>query len=136
MILLFFDIIISIFFKLARVSKLSRFYRLLKLLKPEIVILLGNLYETFSAAIAASQNNIPIAHIQGDESNFGTWDDSYGYGITKLSHLHFTTIEKYRQQVIRFGESSEKVFNVGSLLVEKIKTLPSGQKIDIYFKKY
>ncbi|MCD4719761.1 MAG: UDP-N-acetylglucosamine 2-epimerase [Desulfobacula sp.] len=106
--------------------------RVLKLLKPDIVILLENSYETFTAAIAASQNNIPIAHIQGGESDFRTWDDSYGYGITKLSHLHFTSTEKYRQQVIRFGEPSQNVFNVGSLLIEKIKTLSLRGKALFY----
>ncbi|NOX35720.1 MAG: UDP-N-acetylglucosamine 2-epimerase (hydrolyzing) [Deltaproteobacteria bacterium] len=98
--------------------------RLLKQLKPEIIILSGNSHETFCAAVAASMNNIPIAHIQGGESKLKTWDDSYGYGITKLSHLHFTSTEKYRRQVIRSGEHAETVFNVGSLLIEKIKTQP------------
>jgi len=98
--------------------------RILKQRKPDIVILHGNRYITFSAAIAATQNDIPIAHIQGGESNFGTWDDSYGYGITKLSHLHFTAAEKYRSQVIRFGEHSKAVFNVGSLILEKINSVP------------
>ncbi|MCD4675529.1 MAG: UDP-N-acetylglucosamine 2-epimerase, partial [Desulfobacula sp.] len=106
--------------------------RILKLLKPDIVILSGNSYETFSAAIAASQNNIPIAHIQGGESDFGSFDDSYGYGITKLSHLHFTSTQKYRQQIIRFGEHSQRVFNVGSLLIEKIKTLSLEKKNFFY----
>lgn len=95
--------------------------RILKQLNPDIVILHGNSYVTLSAAIAATQNDIPIAHIQGGETSFGTWDDSYGYGITKLSQLHFTAAEKYRQQVIRFGEHSKAVFNVGSLVLEKIK---------------
>lgn len=97
-----------------------------------MVILMGDCYETFSAAIAASQNNIPIAHIQGGESDFGTRDNSYGYGMTKLSHLHFTSTERYRQQVIRFGEHPQSVYTVGSLLAEKIKTLPLRGKTLFY----
>ncbi|MBU1341869.1 MAG: UDP-N-acetylglucosamine 2-epimerase (hydrolyzing) [Proteobacteria bacterium] len=108
--------------------------RILSRLNPDIVILLGNSYETFAAAIAASLNNIPIAHIQGGESDFRTWDDSFGFGITKLSHLHFTQTAKYRQQVIRFGEHAERVFNVGSLLVERIKARPLEEKSFFYNK--
>ncbi|MCP3876388.1 MAG: UDP-N-acetylglucosamine 2-epimerase (hydrolyzing) [Desulfobacteraceae bacterium] len=106
--------------------------KIFKQLKPDIIILFGNRYDTLSAAIAASLNDIPIAHIQGGESDFGPWDDSYGYGITKLSHLHFTSAEKYHQQVIRFGEHSERVFNVGSLLIEKIKSHPFREKRCFY----
>ena len=93
-------------------------------LTPDIIVLCNNSHDTLSAAIAASLYNISIAHIQGGESEFRTWDDSYGYGITKLAHLHFTSTQKYTDQVIRFGEHPERVFNVGSLLTEQIKNLP------------
>lgn len=88
--------------------------------QPDVVILFGNSYNTLSAGISASMHNIPVAHIQGGESEFGTWDDSYGYGITKLAHLHFTSTEKYREQIIRFGEHPDRVFCVGSLLTEQV----------------
>ncbi|MDM8536170.1 UDP-N-acetylglucosamine 2-epimerase, partial [Desulfobacterales bacterium HSG17] len=98
-------------------------------LNPDMVILFGNTYPTLIGAIAASQKNIPIAHIQGGESKFGVFDDSYGYGITKLSDLHFTSTEKYRQQVIQFGEHADKVFNVGSLMIKKIKDFTLEKKL-------
>ena len=108
--------------------------RALKQLKPGIVILLGNRYETFCAAIAATLNHIPIAHIQGGESHFRPRDDSYGCGISKLSHLHFTSSEIHRQQVIRSGELPQRVFHVGSLLIEKIRALPLRGKT-LFFKE-
>lgn len=101
--------------------------RLLKMVQPDIVVLSGNAYPTYLAAVCASLNQIPIAHVEGGKSDFDIWDKSYGYGITKLSQLHFTSSEKYRQQIIKFGEHPESVFNVGSLLMENIKkiSLPS-----------
>ncbi len=97
-------------------------------LQPDIIILCRNSCDTLAAAIAASQYGIPLVHIQGGESGYGTWDDSYGYGITKLSHLHFTAAQKYKEQVIGFGEHPGRVFNVGSLLAEQVKNLAFQDK--------
>ncbi len=97
---------------------------LLKQLSPDMVILFGSSHETFHAGVTASLNHFPIVHIEGGDSDFRTFDDAFGYGITKLSHLHFTSTEKYRSQVILFGEHPERVFTVGSLLAERVGRLP------------
>ncbi|MFH2093074.1 MAG: UDP-N-acetylglucosamine 2-epimerase [Pseudomonadota bacterium] len=104
--------------------KQLEYKHLFRRLAPDIIVLCGNSYETLSAAINASLYDIPMAHIQGGESGFRTWDDAYGYGITKLAHLHFTSTEEYRDQVLGFGEHPQRIFNVGSLLTEQIKNLP------------
>ena len=90
-------------------------------IKPDIVIILGDRYEIFSAAIAAMICNLPIAHIHGGEITMGAQDESMRHSITKMSHLHFTSTEQYRKRVIQLGEKSENVFNVGSLGIENIK---------------
>lgn len=90
---------------------------------PDLLVVFGSTNRSLKAAIAAALNHIPIAHIQGGESGFGVWDTSYGYGISKLASLHFTASERYRNQVIEFGEPEEAVFNTGSLLLERINTL-------------
>ncbi|MCG8635112.1 MAG: UDP-N-acetylglucosamine 2-epimerase [Desulfobacterales bacterium] len=82
---------------------------------PEIVVLFGNSISTFSAAVAAFLNNIPVAHIQGGESDYGVPDDAYGFGITKIANLHFTATETYRKRATEFGEHPDRVFNVGAL---------------------
>lgn len=101
-------------------------------LNPDIIVLSGSGYETFTAAIAASLNNIPVAHIHGGESEHKTWDDAYGYGITKLSHLHFTSTHKYKNQVTDLGEHPERVFNVGSLLMEYINNDICAEETSFY----
>ncbi|HET8887035.1 MAG TPA: UDP-N-acetylglucosamine 2-epimerase [Salinimicrobium sp.] len=83
-------------------------------LKPEIIVLLGDRFEIFSAASAAMIARIPIAHIHGGEVTEGVIDESIRHSITKMSHLHFTATEAYRNRVIQLGESPKKVFNVGS----------------------
>ena len=92
-------------------------------LKPEIVIVLGDRYEIFSASIAAMIAKIPIAHIHGGEITQGSWDDCIRHSISKMAHLHFTATEEYRNRVVQLGEEPNRVFTVGGLGVENIKRL-------------
>ena len=98
-------------------------------LKPDLIVVLGDRFETFSLAGAAVLKQIPIAHIHGGELTFGAWDDVFRHAITKMSLLHFTCAQEYRQRVIQMGENPERVFNVGSLVVEHIlKTVLPSKK--------
>ncbi len=92
-------------------------------LKPDIVIVLGDRYEIFSATSAAMIARIPIAHIHGGETTEGAFDESIRHSITKMSHLHFTATEEYENRVIQLGEDPSRVFNVGGMGIENIKRL-------------
>jgi GDP/UDP-N,N'-diacetylbacillosamine 2-epimerase (hydrolysing) len=92
-------------------------------LNPDLIIILGDRYETFSATAAASVANIPVAHLHGGELTEGAFDDSFRHSMTKMSYLHFTSTEEYRKRVIQLGENPERVFNVGALGVENILNL-------------
>lgn len=91
-----------------------------KELKPDIVVLLGDRFEIFSAALAAHISNIPLAHIHGGEVTVGAIDEAFRHSITKMSQLHFVAAEDYRKRVIQLGEMPDRVFNVGGLGVENI----------------
>ena len=92
-------------------------------LKPDIVIVLGDRYEIFSATSAAMIARIPIAHIHGGEKTEGAFDESIRHSITKMSHLHFTATDEYKNRVIQLGENPSRVFNVGGMGIENIKRL-------------
>ena len=92
-------------------------------LQPDLVILLGDRYEIFSAATAAMISRIPIAHLHGGETTEGLIDEPIRHSITKMSHLHFVAAEEYRKRVIQLGESPSRIFNVGGLGIENIKRL-------------
>ena len=92
-------------------------------LKPDIVIVLGDRYEIFSATSAAMIARIPIAHIHGGEKTEGAFDESIRHSITKMSHLHFTATNEYKNRVIQLGENPSRVFNVGGMGIENIKRL-------------
>lgn len=92
-------------------------------LKPDIILVLGDRYEIFSAVTSAMISRIPIAHLHGGESTEGLIDESIRHSITKMSHLHFTATEQYSKRVIQLGEDPSKVFNVGGTGIENIKKL-------------
>ena len=92
-------------------------------LKPDILVVLGDRYEIFSCVSAAMIAQIPIAHLHGGETTEGAFDESIRHSITKMSHLHFTAAQEYRNRVIQLGENPSRVFNVGGLGIENIKRL-------------
>lgn len=100
-------------------------------LKPDIIVILGDRYEMISVAAAALFHKIPVAHIHGGEITEGAYDDCIRHAITKMSHLHFTSTEVYRQRVIQLGEQPERVFNVGAMGVDNIKRIPLMSKSDL-----
>jgi GDP/UDP-N,N'-diacetylbacillosamine 2-epimerase (hydrolysing) len=92
-------------------------------LSPDIVVVLGDRFEIFSAATAAMIARIPIAHIHGGETTEGAFDEAIRHSITKMSHLHFVATEAYRQRVIQLGEAPDKVFNFGAPGLDNIQNL-------------
>ena len=92
-------------------------------LQPDVVLLLGDRYETHAAATAALLMNIPIAHIHGGEITEGAVDEQIRHSITKMSYLHFCATETYRQRVIQMGENPARVFNSGAPGIDNIKNL-------------
>ncbi|MBP3544352.1 MAG: UDP-N-acetylglucosamine 2-epimerase (hydrolyzing) [Lachnospiraceae bacterium] len=88
--------------------------------RPDLLIVLGDRYEIMAVCIAAVNEGIPIAHLHGGETTEGAIDECVRHAITKMSYLHFTATEKYRERVIQLGEAPERVFAVGALGVENI----------------
>ena len=92
-------------------------------LKPDMVLLLGDRYETHAAATSAMLMNIPIAHIHGGEITEGAVDEQIRHSITKMSYLHFCSTEAYRKRVIQMGEHPDNVFNFGAPGIDNILNL-------------
>ena len=97
------------------------FADLLHILSPDLVVVLGDRYEILAAVTACLLFGIPVGHIHGGELTIGAFDDAIRHSVTKMSHLHFVSTEKYRERVIQLGENPDNIFNFGSLGVENIK---------------
>ena len=102
----------------------------LEQLQPDLMLVLGDRFEIFSAASTAMIARIPVAHLHGGELTEGAFDELIRHAITKMSHLHFTATDTYRQRVIQLGEQPDRVFNVGSAGVDNLSRLELLNKQD------
>ena len=98
-------------------------------LNPDMVLVLGDRFEIFSAASAAMIMKIPLVHLHGGETTQGAIDEALRHSITKMATYHFPATEKYKKRIIQMGEQSERVFNFGMAGLDNI------YKLDLLSKK-
>lgn len=91
-------------------------------IKPDVVVTVGDRFETMSTAVAAAYMNIPLAHTMGGEVT-GTIDESIRHAITKLAHLHFPANEDAAQRIIKLGEDPATVHNVGCPRIDEVRRI-------------
>jgi UDP-N-acetylglucosamine 2-epimerase (non-hydrolysing) len=103
----------------------------LQRLSPDILIVLGDRFEALAVVQAALIMRIPVAHLHGGEVTEGAYDDAIRHAITKMSYLHFTATEPYRQRVIQMGESPQRVFNVGAFGLDHLIRSPKMPKAEL-----
>lgn len=100
-------------------------------LRPELLIILGDRFEIFASAIAATLTNTPIAHIHGGEETLGSMDNTFRNAISKMSHLHFTATETAHARIRQMGENPDHVFLVGGLGIDNILSIEVLSKFDL-----
>jgi len=100
-------------------------------LRPTIILVIGDRYETLAAVIAAAYQNIPIAHIQGGEVS-GSIDESARHAITRFAHFHFPATRRAAEYLIRMGENPDCVFNYGCPSGDYIIPLDSTLPLDVF----
>lgn len=91
---------------------------------PDLLVVLGDRTEMLGVCCAAMNERVPIAHLHGGELTEGAVDDCVRHALTKMSYLHFSASEEYRNRIIQLGENPDRVFNVGALGVENILKTP------------
>ena len=93
-------------------------------LKPDIVLTVGDRFETMATTLAAAYMNLPVAHTMGGEVS-GTIDESIRHAVTKFANIHFPASKDARERIIKLGERPEDVYLVGcpriDLVVEILK---------------
>lgn len=85
---------------------------ILEKLNPNVVITVGDRFETMATALAAAYMNIPLAHTMGGEVS-GNIDECIRHAITKFAHLHFPACQEAADRIVRLGEEPERVHMVG-----------------------
>ncbi len=103
-------------------------------IKPDIVLTVGDRFETMSTTLAAAYMNLPVAHTMGGEVS-GTIDESIRHAVTKFSHIHFPASREAAERIIKLGEKKENVHLVGcpriDLVKEIIESEPKGLEISL-----
>ena len=106
--------------------------KVLDKLKPDIMVVYADRFEGFAAVIAATQMNIPTAHIEGgDLTEGGALDDSVRHAMTKLSHLHFTTNSQASNRILAMGEEPWRVHTVGFPAIDLIAEGNFASKVEV-----
>ncbi|MEP6513687.1 MAG: UDP-N-acetylglucosamine 2-epimerase, partial [Parafilimonas sp.] len=105
-------------------------------LKPDIVVVIADRFETLAVSIAAAYQNIPVAHIQGGEIT-GNIDEKVRHANTKLADVHLVSSENARVRVIRLGEDPDYVFNTGCPSIDLAAEVLQAPQLNFdVFEKY
>lgn len=99
-------------------------------IKPDIVLTVGDRFETMATTLAAAYMNIPIAHTMGGEVS-GTIDESIRHAVTKFAHIHFPASEEARERIIKLGERPEDVYMVGCPRIDLVAEILAQQDGEI-----
>ena len=99
---------------------LNEFYKFYLKEKPDLVIIPCDRYEMLGPAFAAFFLNIPIAHLFGGETSYGSQDETIRHVLTKISTYHFVTHKSHKKRVIQMGENKKRVFLVGNMTIDNI----------------
>jgi len=98
-------------------------------LKPDIVVTIADRFETIATSIAASYQNITLAHIQGGEVT-GNIDEKVRHANTKLADIHLVASDDARQRVIKMGEAEDTVMNTGCPSMDLAREVLSRPELD------
>ncbi len=98
----------------------SNYTEILKQLKPDAVMILGDRFEVAQIALLTHILNYPLIHFHGGEKTSGSKDDNYRHLISKISQFHFVSSIDAQKRLIQLGENKKNIFIIGSLSLEQI----------------
>ena len=101
----------------------------------DFLILIGDRYETFSAACTAVQFKIPVVHIHGGEISKGSFDELYRHATTKMSHIHYVSNNVYKKRIMQMGEEKWRIKVIGSPSLDNLLSSYKLKK-NAFCKKY
>lgn len=107
------------------------FAKALDRVRPDLMVVLGDRYEMFCAALAALPLRIPVAHIHGGEETEGAMDNSLRHAMTKLSHLHLCSTELAARRILSMGEDPVRVIVSGAPALDSIQSIPRMSRSDL-----
>lgn len=89
--------------------------------RPDLLLIVGDRFDMYCAALAAMLFRIPLAHVHGGELTLGAMDDALRHSMTKLSHLHFVATAEYARRVVQLGEEPWRVTVSGAPSLDNLR---------------
>lgn len=96
-------------------------------LRPDVVLTVGDRFETMATTLAAAYMNIPVAHTMGGEVS-GTIDESIRHAVTKFAHIHFPASKGASERIIKLGELPQHVHMVGCPRIDLVAEILRGEE--------
>jgi UDP-N-acetylglucosamine 2-epimerase (non-hydrolysing) len=92
-------------------------------LRPDLVVVVGDVNSTMACAVVAAKLCIPVAHVEAGLRSFDrTMPEEINRVITdQISDLLFTTSADANQNLIREGIPEEKIYLVGNVMIDTLK---------------
>jgi GDP/UDP-N,N'-diacetylbacillosamine 2-epimerase (hydrolysing) len=88
--------------------------------KPDFVVVSGDRIENLSLFAATTALQIPVAHLCGGDITEGAFDNQIRHTMTKLSHLHFVSMDEHRRRVLQMGEEPWRISVTGDAAIDTI----------------
>ena len=92
--------------------------------KPDLLLVIGDREESIATALVGNYMNVLVAHFGGGDTVYGNADDPVRFAVSKLSHIHLTNAQVYADNLIKNGEETFRVFNVGNPAYKNILDTP------------
>jgi UDP-hydrolysing UDP-N-acetyl-D-glucosamine 2-epimerase len=99
--------------------------------RPDLLLVMGDRFETLAAVVAALPYNIPVAHLSGGDITEGVIDDAIRHSITKMSHLHFVAMNEYRDRIIQMGEEPWRITVTGEPGLDNLREITLSAPVEL-----
>jgi len=106
---------------------MRRLEPILDSIRPDLVLVVGDVNSTPAAAITAVQLGISVAHVEAGLRSFDrTMPEEINRLLTdSVADLFFVTEESGRENLLREGIAPEKIHFVGNLMIDALQTFRS-----------
>ncbi len=117
---------------------LVKFSLCVSIIKPHFILVEGDRWESFAAALTGVVLNIPVAHISGGDVSKSV-DDAFRHSITKMAHLHFPGTELSAERIKKMGEEQWRIKMIGTPINSSFrdyKTAELESKLNLPLKQF
>ena len=108
---------------------------IISMYRPDLILYAGDREDVIIGALLGLYLNIPTIHFYGgDHENDGHQDTYVRHATSKLSTLHFVSMESHKQRLIAMGENPKSIYNIGSISLDKFKIF-TKKNVQNFFKR-